>query len=82
MCGREVENLMHLIMECGELKSFFEKMWNLLCLNWGRAFIENLEKKQLFLFGNAKNIKFNINLLNFVVSHARYAIWCMEYGTF
>ena len=49
VCGREVENL----MECGELKSFFEKIWNLLCVNWGRAFIENLEKKQLFLFGYA-----------------------------
>ncbi len=76
VCENEAENLLHLFVNCEKLKDFFVKLKSCLEKNWGKEFIEKLDWKKMFLFGiRGKSKKVNINLFNFVLSHARYAIW-------
>lgn len=76
VCKFDPETLMHLYYECDKLKMFFMKLREFLHENWGREYIEGMEWKKVFLFGVWEKKKgVNVNMLNYVLSHARYAIW-------
>ena len=76
VCTIDPETLMHLYYECDKLKMFFMKLREFLHENWGREYIEGMEWKKIFLFGVWEKKKgVNVNMLNYVLSHARYAIW-------
>lgn len=75
ICGTEVENFMHFFIECSRLQGFHEFIKGLLEQHWGEDIVNGVEWRRLFLFGiNGKSKVFNINLMNFVLSHARYAV--------
>lgn len=76
ICEKEPENLIHLFFECEELNDFFGKLKGMLKKNWGREWIEKLNWKKAMFFGVGEKTKtVNVNLLNYVLSHARYAVW-------
>jgi len=66
---------MHIFFECKELDGFHDKMKKMVKDDWGKDVTGN-EWKKLFLFGVSTNCKDpGVNLCNFILSHARYAIW-------
>ena len=63
VCEVGVETCMHEFVECGELRLYFGD------------FVVKMEWRKLWLFGVKERKKgCNINLLNYVLSHARYAV--------
>ena len=75
VCGVSPETFMHLFLDCGELTDFYSKLKMFLLKNWKKELIDGFKWRELMLFGARENTKkVNINLLNFVLSHARYAI--------
>jgi hypothetical protein len=75
ICGTGVENFMHFFVECSRLKDFHEFLKGLLVKHWGEEIFTGVEWRRLFLFGlNGKSKVLNFNLVNFILSHARYAI--------
>lgn len=75
VCGVSPESFMHLFLDCGELTDFYSKLKIFLLKNWKQELIESVKWRELMLFGVSKNYrKVHINLLNLVLSHARYAI--------
>lgn len=75
VCKTDPETLMHVFFECKELVVFHEKLKKMIKNYWGKDVTGN-EWKTLFLFGDCKNCKdMKVNLCNFILSHARYAIW-------
>uniref|UniRef100_A0A4W5LRK9 Reverse transcriptase domain-containing protein n=3 Tax=Hucho hucho TaxID=62062 RepID=A0A4W5LRK9_9TELE len=75
ICGVGVEHFMHFFIECSRLKDFHEFLKGLLVKHWGNEIINGMEWKRVFLFGLiVKSKVLNINLLNYVLSHARYAV--------
>ncbi len=75
VCKTDPETLMHIFFECKELDTFHEKLKKLIKDDWGKDVAGN-EWKTLFLFGESTNCKdLGVNLCNFILSHARYAIW-------
>ena len=76
ICKTDPETLMHLYYECDKLKIFFMKLKEFLQENWGKQYFEGKDWKKTFLFGVwEKKEKVNINMINYVLSHARYAVW-------
>lgn len=62
------------VVECSRLKEFHEFLKGLLEKHWGGNIFEGVERR-FFLFGlKGKSKVLNINLLNYVLIHARYAI--------
>lgn len=77
VCGRFPETLMHLFIECEDLKYFFCKVKEMLCRNWGGDFVKKYAWEELLLFGvSGKCEGANVCLLNMVLSFVRYAIFC------
>lgn len=75
LCETEPETLMHIFFECKELERFHERLKKLIKNGLGKDVIGNVWKK-LFLFGECVNHKDRkVNLWNFILSDARYAIW-------
>ncbi|XDV53672.1 hypothetical protein PO909_022110 [Leuciscus waleckii] len=75
VCKTDPETLMHIFFECKELDVFHEKLKKIIKGNWGKDVTGN-EWKKLFLFGESTNCKdVGVSLCNFILSHARYAIW-------
>lgn len=75
LCETEPETLMHIFFECKELEMFHGKLKKLIKDGMGKDVTGN-EWKKIFLFGECVNHKDKrVNLWNFILSHARYAIW-------
>ena len=75
VCDEGVETCMHEFVECGELKGYFEKIKKLINKCWEGDLTVGMEWKELWLFGaNERKDGCNVNLMNFVLSHARYAV--------
>ena len=75
VCTVGVETCMHEFVECVELQSFFKQMKELITRCWKERFVETMEWRELWLFGvKASGKGCNVNLLNYVLSHARYAV--------
>ncbi len=75
VCKIDPETLMHVFFECKGLEVFHEKLKKMIKDDWGKDVTGN-EWKKLFLFGESTNCKdMKVNLCNFILSHARYAIW-------
>lgn len=75
VCKNGVENFMHEFVECTELYGYFQKIKTVIYNCWKMEELEQMEWIDLWLFGhNGKNGKYNVNLLNYVLSHARYAV--------
>lgn len=75
VCRAAPETLMHVFLECKELDVFHEKLKGLIKDNWGEK-VKQDDWKTLFLFGDCvghKDVK--VNLCNYVLRHARYAVW-------
>ena len=76
VCCLEPESLMHMFVDCKELKVFQGKLKEFLQKNWESHLLDSEDWKMLLLFGTCKKSKAeNINLLNYVLSHARLAVW-------
>ncbi|KAK6303067.1 hypothetical protein J4Q44_G00274220, partial [Coregonus suidteri] len=84
ICGCFPETLMHLFIECEELKDMFCKVKEMLSKNWGGDFLKKYVWEELVLFGvSGKCDGVNVCLLNIVLSFVRYAIFCRRnYGFF
>ena len=66
---------MHEFFECTGLKVYFEKMKGLIKRCWKGEVVKNMRWREWWLFGvNGKGRKCNVSLLNYVLSHARYAV--------
>ena len=66
---------MHEFVECCELRVYFERMKELINNCWEGDYVSRIEWKKLWLFGvNERKNGCNINRLNYVLSHARYAV--------
>ena len=76
VCGAKPETLMHLFWECTKLKSFLARLKIIIVKHWGRDVdVEgDLRWKKTVLFG-VWGKRRKVNLVNYVLSHARYAIW-------
>ena len=75
ICGTGVEHFMHFFVECSRLKDFHEFLKGLLVKHWGEEIFNGVEWKRFFIFGiNGKSKVLNFNLVNYVLSHARYAV--------
>ena len=75
VCGEEVETCMHEFVECKELRGYFEKIKMLINKCWKGKLAERMVWKKLWLFGvNESQNGCNVNLMNYVLSHARYAV--------
>ncbi len=75
VCGVEVETCMHEFVECCELGRYFQKMKELINRCWQGGFVERMDWRELWLFGVTGRVKgSNVNLLNYVLSHARLAV--------
>lgn len=75
VCETELETLMHIFCDCKELDMFHGKLTKIIKDDWGKDVEEN-EWKKMLLFGECMNYKDEkVNLCNFILSHARYAIW-------
>ena len=75
VCGVEVETFMHEFCECRELEGFFWKLRDLIRRCWGARYVERMGWKKLWLFGVNEYVRgHNKNLLNYVLSHGRYAV--------
>jgi len=76
VCDGEVENLMHLYVECQGLEEHHEMLKQLVRKNWEKTHFVDEEWSKIFLFGmvREKNVKGNLHLLNMVLSYARYAV--------
>jgi exonuclease III len=75
ICGTGVENFMHFFVECSRLEEFHKFLKGILVQHWGEEIVAGVEWRRLFLFGlTGKSKVFNFHLMNFVLSHARYAI--------
>ncbi|KAF3849998.1 hypothetical protein F7725_019717 [Dissostichus mawsoni] len=75
VCKVGVENCMHEFVECSELRGFFERMKEMVYRCWDEKEIKTRNWKELWLFGwRGKMCGHNVNLLNLVLSHARYAV--------
>uniref|UniRef100_A0A671TR16 Reverse transcriptase domain-containing protein n=1 Tax=Sparus aurata TaxID=8175 RepID=A0A671TR16_SPAAU len=75
VCGVEVETCMHEFLECRELKTYFERLKDLISRCWEGSFVERMEWKELWLFGVTRRMKgCNVSLLNYMFSHARFAV--------
>lgn len=75
ICKTDTESLMHIFFECKELDIFNEKLKKLIKDDWGKE-IEGDEWRKLFLFGECNNCNdLKVHLCNYILSHARYAIW-------
>lgn len=76
VCDEEVENLMHLYVECQGLEEYHELLKQLVRKNWEKIQFVDEEWSKIFLFGmvKEKNVKGNLYLLNMVLSYARYAV--------
>lgn len=76
VCCVQPESLIHMFIGCEELEDFQRRLKDFLQKNWGKAFIDAQVWKMLMLFGTCKKSKVeNVNLLNYVMSHARLAVW-------
>lgn len=73
MCGVGVETCMHEFVECPELEGYFGRIKGLIQRCWEGGLLEELEWRELWLFG-VKMKRYNVNLLNYVLSHARFAV--------
>ena len=66
---------MHEFVECCELEGYFVKIKGLINRCWGGGFVERMEWRELWLFGVTSRVEScNVNLLNYVLSHARFAV--------
>ena len=75
VCEVGVETCMHEFVECGELRVYFGKIRELINRCWEGDFVGRSEWKKLWLFGVVERKRgCNVNLLNYVLSHARYAV--------
>lgn len=75
VCGVGVETCMHEFVECCELEGFFGGMKALINRCWEGGLVERMEWRELWLFGVIGKVKgCNVNLLNYVLSHARFAV--------
>ncbi len=75
VCKIDPETLMHIFFECKELDVFHGKLKKVINEDWGKD-VKGNEWKKLFLFGECTNSQdMKVNLCNFILSHARYAIW-------
>ena len=75
VCEVKVETCMHEFFECTGLKVYFEKMKGLIKRCWKGEVVKNMRWREWWLFGvNGKGRKCNVSLLNYVLSHARYAV--------
>lgn len=75
VCRVGVENCMHEFVECSELKVYFERMRELISRNWRGEFVERMDWRELWLFGVTGKVReCNVSLMNYVLSHARFAV--------
>ena len=75
VCKVMVETCMHEFFECGELKVYFERLKGLIDKCWGDRILKTMVWKELWLFGVSGGVKGpKVNLCNYVLSHARYAV--------
>jgi len=75
VCKVKVETCLHEFVECRELEMYFQKLKALISRCWTGEFVETMEWKELWLFGVVAKVKgCNINLLNYTLSHARFAV--------
>ncbi|KAF3842499.1 hypothetical protein F7725_024450 [Dissostichus mawsoni] len=75
VCKVKDETCMHEFFECSKLKVFFERLKELIDKCWGDRIIKTMVWKELWLFGVNERMKgLNVNLCNYVLSHARYAV--------
>lgn len=75
ICHIGVENFLHFFIECSRLRGFHEFLKELLVKHWGEEIFNGVEWRRFFLFGiNGKSKVLNFNLVNYVLSHARYAV--------
>ena len=76
VCCSDPESLMHMFVECKELKAFQVRLKDFLKKNWKSELVDPHDWNTLLLFGICSKSKVdNINLLNYAMSHARLAIW-------
>ena len=75
VCEVAVETCMHEFFECAGLRVYFEKIKELINRCWKGEWVKKMEWRELWLFGvNGKMDDCNVALLNYVLSHARYAV--------
>ena len=66
--------MLHVYIQC-ECRSFVLKLKDMLFKNWEKGFVKAYEWNKMLLCGvNGKRKDVNVRLLNFVLSHVRYAI--------
>lgn len=75
VCKQENEDLLHLFINCVELKECCEKLKQLLCrcLKFDDNYVENWNKLLLFGICDKKCVK-NYSLCHFLLSHWRWAV--------
>lgn len=77
VCGLEPENLLHLFVKCIEVREFHKKLEVWVRKNWKMGILDGRDWRCIFLFGlEKKKSGFKTNLVNIMLSLARYAIWC------
>ena len=75
VCNDGHESFLHYFLDCVDLVDFFVFIKALLVEHWSWGFDLEDGWRPLFLFGVfAKSKKANLCLINFVLSHARYAV--------
>ena len=75
VCKQGVESFIHEFFECPELTVYFTKMKVLLSRCWDTDDFKEMEWMDLWMFGyHGKKRTWNVNLMNLVLSHARYAV--------
>jgi len=66
---------MHEFVECRELEGYFGVIKQLIKRCWDVRFVERMEWRELWLFGVNERMKgCNTNLLNYLLSHAKFAV--------
>lgn len=76
VCRDEDENLMHMMFECVDVAGFYVRLREMLERYWGEEIIGGGDWRWLVLFGVGQHVRgVNIVLLNFMLSHARYAVY-------
>ena len=75
-CDSEVESLMHFYVECQSLKDYHELLKQCVRKNWEEIKFVDKEWGRMFLFGmvQEKKVRGNVQLLNMMLSFARYAV--------
>lgn len=75
VCEVGVETCMHEFFECAGLRVYFGKIKELINRCWKGEWVKKMEWRELWLFGvNGKMDECNVSLLNYVLSHARFAV--------